>query len=60
MSAVFNYQDNEFYQNMLTNLDSITVNRIPNLDNELLNNEYVDIDLDECTIFKFTKTQQKR
>ena len=37
LSSVFNDQDNEFDNNKLTNLDSITVNRDPNLDNELSN-----------------------
>ena len=32
LSSVFNDQDNEFYNNKLTNLDSITVNRDPNLE----------------------------
>ena len=37
LSTVFNDQDNEFDNNKLTNLDSITVNRNSNLDNELAN-----------------------
>ena len=32
MSAVFNLQDNEFDNNKLTNLDSMTLNRYPLLD----------------------------
>ena len=35
LSIVFNDQGNEFDKNKLTNLYSITVNRNPNLDNEL-------------------------
>ena len=37
LSSVFNDQDSEFDNNKLTNLDSITVNRNPNLDNEQSN-----------------------
>ena len=34
---VFNDQDTEFDNNNLSNLDSVTVNRNPNLDDELAN-----------------------
>ena len=37
LSSVFNDQDNEFDNNILNNLDGVTVNRDPNLDNELSN-----------------------
>ena len=37
LSSVFIDQDNEFDNNKLTNLDSVTVNRNPNLDKELAN-----------------------
>ena len=40
LSSVFNDQDNEFDNNKLTNLDSVTVNRNPNLDNELAKKKY--------------------
>ena len=46
LSSVFNDQDNEFDNNKLTNLDSIRVNRNPNLDNELANKKYIDDELD--------------
>ena len=36
LSSVFNDQDNEFDNNKLTNLDSVSVNRNPNLDEELV------------------------
>ena len=49
-------QDNEFDNNKLTNLDSITVNRDPNLDNELSNKKYVDGQLDKKTIVRFNQT----
>ena len=37
LSSVFNDQDNEFDNNKLTSLDSVTVNREPSLDNEVSN-----------------------
>ena len=37
LSSVLNDQDNEFDNNKLTNLESITVNRDPSSDNELAN-----------------------
>ena len=37
LSSVFNNQDNEFDNNKLFNLGTITVNRNPNLDKELAN-----------------------
>ena len=42
----------------MTNLDSITVNRNPNLDNELSNKKYIDDEVDKNTIVRFTKTLQ--
>ena len=56
LSSVFNDQDNEFDNNKLTNLDSITVNRDPNLDNELSNKKYVDNSIGECTLLRFNQT----
>ena len=56
LSAVFNDQDNEFDNNKLTNLDSITVNRDPNLDNELSNKKYVDNSIGEGTLLRFNQT----
>ena len=56
LSSVFNDQDNEFDNNKLTNLDSITVNRDPNLDNELSNKKYVDDSIGEGTILRFSQT----
>ena len=53
LSSVFNDQDNEFDNNTLTNLDSITVNRNPNLDNEL-SKKYVDDELDKNTLLNQT------
>ena len=56
LSSVFNDQDNEFDNNKLTNSDSITVNRDPNLDNELSNKKYVDDSIREGTILRFNQT----
>ena len=41
LSSVFNDQDNEFVNNKITNLDSITVNRHPSSANELANKKHV-------------------
>ena len=56
LSSVFNDQDNEFDKNKLTNLDSITVNRDPNLDNELSKKKYVDNSIGEDTLLRFNQT----
>ena len=53
---MFNDPDNEFDNNKLTNLDSITVNRDPNLDHELSNKKYVDDSIAEGTIVRFNQT----
>ena len=58
LSSVFNDQDNEFDNNKLTNLDSVTVNRDPNLDNELSNKKYVDDSIGEGTLLRFNQTLQ--
>ena len=58
LSSVFNDQDNEFDNNKLTNLDSITVNRNPNLDNELANRKYIDDEIDKNTVLRFIQTLQ--
>ena len=58
LSPVFNDQDNEFDNNKLTNLDSVTVNRNPNLDNELANKKYIDDELDKNTVLRFNQTLQ--
>ena len=58
LSSVFNDQDNEFDNNILTNLDSFTVNRNLNLDNELANKKYIDDELDKNTVLRFNQTLQ--
>ena len=59
LSSVFNDQDNEFDNNKLTNLDSIRVNRNPNLDNELANKKYIDDELYKNTVLRFNETLEK-
>ena len=56
LSSVFNDQDNEFDNNKLTNLDSVTVNRNPSADDELSNKKYVDDSIGEGTIVRFNQT----
>ena len=58
LSSVFIDQDNEIDNNKLTNLDSVTVNRNPNLDNELANKNYMDDELDKNTVLRFNQTLQ--
>ena len=59
LSSVFNDQDNEFDNNKLTILDSITVNRDPSSDNELPNKNCIDDSKGECTIMRFIQSLQK-
>ena len=53
---VKNNQDNDFNDNKLLNLDSVTVNRNPILDNDLSNKKYIDDELDKNTIVRFNQT----
>ena len=53
---VKNNQDNDFNVNKLTNIDSVTVNRNPTLDNELSIKKYIDNELDKNTIVRFNQT----
>ena len=55
---MFIHQDNEFDNKKLTNLDSITVNRNPNLGNELANKKYIDDELDKNTVLRLNQTLQ--
>ena len=56
ISSVFRDQDNEFNKNNKTNLDSITFNRDPNLDNKLSNKKSVDGSIVEGTLLRFNQT----
>ena len=58
LSSVFNDQDNEFDNNKLTRLDSITVNRNPTSGNELASKKYIDDELDKNTVLRFNQTLQ--
>ena len=55
-NLVKNNQDNYLNDNKLLNLDSITVNRKPNQDNELSSKKYIDEELDKNTIVRFNQT----
>ena len=50
---VRNNQDNDLNDKKITNLDSITVNRNPSLDNELANKKYIDDSIAEGTLLRF-------
>ena len=58
LSTVFNDQDNEFVDNKLTNLYSVSVNRDPRSDNKLANKKYVDDSLGEDTVPTFNQSMQ--
>ena len=53
---VKNNQDNDPNDYKLTNLDSVSVNRNPTLDSELVNKKFLDDELDKNTILKFNQT----
>ena len=53
---VKNIQHNDLNDNKLTNIDSITINRNPNSDNELANKKYIDDELDKNTTVRFIQT----
>ena len=55
---VKNNQDKDFNDKKLTNIDSITINRYPNSDNEVSNKKYVNDTIEESTILKFNQTLQ--
>ena len=56
LSSVFNDQDNDCDNYKLTNLDSVTVNRDPNVDNELSKKKYVYDSIGDGTILRFDQT----
>ena len=53
---VKNNQDNDFNDNKLLNLDSVSVNRTPSSDNEVANKKHVDDSIEEGTIIRFNQT----
>ena len=56
LSSVFSDQDNEFDNNKLTSLHSITVNRDSSSDNELACKKYIDDSIGEGTKVRFSRT----
>ena len=55
---VKNNQDDDFNDNKLININSITVKRNPTSDNEVSNKKYVDDSIGEDTILKFNQTSE--
>ena len=53
---VKNNQDNDFNDNKLTNIDSITINTNPTSDNEVSTKKYIDDELNKNTIVRFSQT----
>ena len=58
LSSVCSDQDNDFDNNELSNLDSVSVNRNPNSDKEVVNKKYLDDELDENTVLRFNQLFQ--
>ena len=56
--AVINDQVNEFDKNRLSNLDSITVKRVPSSDNEQANRKLIDRSIGEGTKIRFNQILQ--
>ena len=56
VDLVKNNQHNDFNDNNLKNIGSITVNRNPTLDSEVANKNYVDDELDKNTMVRFNQT----
>ena len=53
---VKNNQDNDFNDNKLTNINSITINNNPTDDNHVCNKKYIDDEIDKYTIVRFNQT----
>ena len=53
---VKNNQDNNFNDNKLTNINSITINNNPSDDNHVCNKKYVDDEIDKNTLVRFNQT----
>ena len=53
-----NNQDNDLIDKKLTNLDSITMNRDPKLDNDFSNKKYIDDQVDKKNSLRFNQTLQ--
>ena len=57
-NLVKNNQDNNFNDNKITNINSITINKNPSSDNEVSNKKYIDDELYKNTIVRFNQTLQ--
>ena len=55
-NLVKNNQDNDFNDNKLTNINSITINNNPTDDDHVSNKKYIDDELDKNTIVRFNQT----
>ena len=55
---VKNNQGNDFNDNKLTNINSITINNNPTDDNHVSNKKYIDDELDKNTLVRFNQTLQ--
>ena len=58
IDLVKNNQDNDFNDNKLTSINSITVNTNPTADNQVSTKKYIDDQLDKNTIVRFNQTLQ--
>ena len=56
VDLVKNNQDNDFNDNKLTNINSITINKNPTDNDHASNKKYVDDQLDKNTIVRFSQT----
>ena len=56
VDLVKNNQDNNFNDNKLTNINSITINNNPTDNNHVSNKKYIDDELDKNTIVRFSQT----
>ena len=56
IDLVKNNQDNDLEDKNLPNIDSISVSRNPNSDNELVSKNYLDDELDKNTILRYNQT----
>ena len=56
VDLVKNNQDNNFNNNKITNINSITINNNPTDDNHVSNKNYIDAELDKNTIVRFNQT----
>ena len=54
--SVKSNQGNDFNDKNLSNIDSLTYNRKPSLDNEVTNKKYVNDTIEESTILRFNQT----